>query len=250
MGPEEAKAYRKDGLAFYRGNPGTMVTLIAMCLAPMIALMAQELAVASQDWQKNQEMSAMHHGPGGKLLDGRKWPLLLAAGLTFTSDFMLSIASLCAADRYSWVPPADTTLDLECYVVRLLSRLGASVYQLLILEREKMPFALFLLLLQGDDAAEMIKARWEKCQDLFDSYSASYVRTFGVETLCAADGLLELSIVVMLARTSTVILECRNAHISRWLRLMSSEFWQCRPSWPNGSANASLAMRLHAHCKP
>ena len=42
-------------------------------------------------------------------------------------------------------------------------------------------------------------------------------------TCFTPDGLIELAIIVMLARTSTVLLECRNAHVNRWARCMATQ---------------------------
>jgi len=215
--PEEAKANRKDALAFYESHPTVRLVLLGMLLAPLLTFMAKEFEMLSDDWQRRQDAKIIYNGPTHRLLGGMVWPLLVAAAGTLQNACMQGIAELNNTDRYRWIPKPSITLELRNWICRSISRQGAAVHQLVCCVRKAFPWMLFLLVTQPAVTAAQISAT---CPQLFDAYTKSYVDKYS-QNLTASDGLIELALVIMTARTSTVLLECRNAHVSRWVRTMS-----------------------------
>ena len=60
----------------------------------------------------------------------------------------------------------------------------------------------------------------DRCKPSRSPYAHSYIERYK-DNLYNPDGLLELCLIIMLARVSTVLLECRNAHVNRWCRVMA-----------------------------
>jgi len=234
--PEEAKQYRSDAVKFLKSSPAVLLLLLAQMLAPLNHFMLSELAMATQDWSEKQEQNVMYAGTAtNRLLGGRKWPLLEAAKGTLHVTFFTELAVLCTVAAYMWLPVHTIDLKLQNWVCRTLSRMGATVYQLLVVERRRMPWQLFMLLLRPAATAERIRAM---CPHLLDTYAASYCARYH-DNLCSHDGLIELAMIVLVARTSTVLLECRNAHVQRWIRLMAMQ--AVDPLLRNLSANFLMA---------
>ena len=235
-GPKEARQYRAEATVFLRRRPATYVVVMAMLLKPLTTFMAQEIEMSSEKWNKRQEtMPLKYAGLTSGILGSRRWPLLVAAELEHENTCMDATRRLDDNGNYAWIPNPDRTLQLQTDIAKMISRAGAVVHELIITERKKMPYPLFRLLLHPEMAASLLN---NPCKDRFDAYSRSYFNKFK-DNLTDVEGLLELSVIVLLVKTSTILLECRNGQVQRWCTAMGAH--TTRPFFRHLSATFVLS---------
>ena len=148
------------------------LVLLAMVLGPLIKLMATHLDMSSKEWSERQEAGLLYTGAAATtILGGRLWPVLVCAVGAIYDECMAEIAALNDADKYAWLPNFLLTLELQNWVCLSISRMGACVHQLVIVESRKMPMRLFLLLTDTAIGASFLQL----CPSLLDTYAASYI---------------------------------------------------------------------------
>ena len=108
------------------------------------------------------------------------------------------------------------TAALQHFAFRFLSRSRACVYQFLEKKHKGFPYALFRLLLQGEDCNDIANA----CDSSLDDFSRVFLEIFG-DDLISGDARRELAVVMMLALLTIVCLEVRNASIRRLAKFHS-----------------------------
>ena len=144
-------------------------------------------------------------------LQGRAWPLLVAATGKLDTRCMQELEDLHSADAFSGLPPDWKTVEWRHLLTKLLSREAAAVYELLVVMHRKAPFILFRLLVAPEVWKPIIEALCESALDEFAKGFLAYYKDDIISRLA----LLELALIVMLARTSTVTLVLRNAKLRK-----------------------------------
>ena len=103
---------------------------------------------------------------------------------------------------------------------RLLSKQAAVVFHLLVSCHTTFPFRMFRLLEEPGLAAD-IRLQFRNCPGSFDEWSKSFMDYY--EDIASMEALLELAVLVILGRTSTVKLEAFNAKLRKILKSRSNQ---------------------------
>lgn len=229
---EENRQYRAKALAWLQSRPQSRILCLALASQPVRSLMHKELEMAGATWETQQSAKAAMRHDLDSVIAGRTWPLLEAAATVHEEACMGDIVSMCEVSAFSCLGAPDMRMDRQTFVCQFLTRQGCAVHELLITKFRKFPYRLFLLL-KDDSKLASIKAA---CEPSLDNYSKGFLAKYSEPT--CVEALLELSTVAMAAKTATVLLECRNAQIRRYV--VSSSVQTSLPTLTSVSAKFVL----------
>ena len=244
---DENRANRGNARTWLRTRPTYVFIYMALFLNPLMDFMHSELDMSSAEYD-TQQMHAQLRGdrPLSEKLAGRKWPLLEVAKLSLESQCLKDIHTTRDAARCGAFPASVMNLALESLACRFVARSACALHHHFLSRFNRFPHRLFLLVV--DPAYEdTIKASCESCRD---GFSADFIRRHG-EDLRNPVAIAELVLIVMVARVSTVLLECRNAQIRRLVESLSVQ--TTKPSLSLVSAKfllRKLALRERAIKQP
>lgn len=208
---EQNKQFRGKAREWMAGRPHLRILALAFVSQPLTGLMRKELDIAGTTWEtkENAKLAAGTHQP--TVIAGRSWPLLLAASRTHESECMKEIAEVSSQLSVRCLATLDMRASMETFVCQLVTRSGCCVFQNLMDRFDKFPYKLFLLLVDQGLKGVVSTA----CPSSLDPYSKDFFERYVDVT--SPEALLELSTIAMTARTATVLLECRNAQIRRYV---------------------------------
>jgi len=210
---EQNKQHRGKAKEWLQSEPATRVLLQAAVHRPLMRLLAQELELSSGLWETKQNAKVVTTpvAPGSTLLEGRSWLLLTCAQGRLEAQCMEGVASLDESLRTSSLQLGSIRLDIQTLLCQMISRAGCCIHQLLDCRRKVFPFRLFLLLEDRALAPEILAT----CSSSRDPYSESFIAYYKDTPggLTSEIALNELAALVLVARTCTAPLECKNAQI-------------------------------------
>jgi hypothetical protein len=112
-------------------------------MEPLRDLMAKHLELSGNEWEQRQRVLAATECSSGRPTR-RRFRASIAASLELEKACVDQIGELLSNPQpWSLLPPASLTLRHRCLVVRMLSRIGCCVEELLMKEHRGMPTRLF-----------------------------------------------------------------------------------------------------------
>lgn len=214
---DENKANRGAAMAWLRTDPGDFVVYFALLMDPLMSFMGSELDASSGEFETRESFKQMSVGPNlDSLIGGRQWPLLLCAQQVHEKRCMNTLQELGDTIPCASLRPAHLNLHFESVVSKMFSRAGCVLYDHFIDRFSKFPFRLFLLLVDPALEGDILSS----CEQSWDDFSADFIRRHK-PNLRSEVALAELSLIAMVARVTTVLLECRNAQIRRYVESLS-----------------------------
>ena len=220
----EAQRHNRGVAVGWVSSPFVLRDLATMAhvLQPMHRYMCKEIEMSSALWTTAQASACIERlqdeGDVRTFFEGSSWPVLIAASGDLDSSCLGQIADAHDPARYDPWPHGWKAMDTRNTLFRMFSRQGAAVKEFLVTKHRSCLYTLFRLLV--DPSADMqLRAT---CEPIRDEYTASFMEAYN-DNLTSADALLELAMVVMSARTSTVHLESSNATLRRRLVLASTQ---------------------------
>ena len=193
------------------------LVLAATVVRPMNTYMVQEIAAAAAismtkaTHERLQTMLATGNLKG--FLESARWPLLEAALGAKDRTALNSIAALDDPACYSAWPEDWYTVATRTKLFKCLSRQAAAIHELLATKHKACPYMVFRLI--SDPAAAQAELDGT-CRSAMDDFTTGFLEAYPDE-LCSEPAMLELAMVLMHARTSTVSLESSNASVRRRL---------------------------------
>ena len=112
----------------------------------------------------------------------------------------------------------DMTHAVQSLVCRLLTRAACAVH-FYFRKFTQFPFKL-LLMLCGPDPPAIARSIEASCPRLHDGYTKDFIKRFAGRMTCK-EAMLELALSVFKSRTNTAPMECRHAHIRRFVSSLS-----------------------------
>ena len=218
---KENEKNRTNATAFIKeGFLAVIVVLFRYVLSPMMKYLHTELKMSSTYWEQAQRRQSMETMSAAGLLGGRKWPILRAATGEVDNECMKAIEDLHQTPWSEAAPKSWLTVKWRNILFRLLSREAAMIYMLLVMRHETFPFLLFLLLV--DPAyADIIKGM---CESSYDEFTAGFIAHYkdhgGID---GPRALLELAVIAIIVKTSTVRIEVLNGKLRKILRTRSNQ---------------------------
>lgn len=196
------------------------LVLMATVLQPMMRRMTLEIQMGSSVWMTRQQAALIRVLQDSmsirEFMKRSTWPLLAAAQGGLDQQCLEDIVQIQSPDRYLAWPAEWKSVRVRNMLFRTISRQAASVKELLVCKHRRFPHKLFLLVADPDMEHEILSS----CASSRCSYTESFLAAFGND-LSSRDALLELTMVVMTARTSTISLESSNASVRRRLVALS-----------------------------
>ena len=144
------------------------------------------------------------------MLGDRRWQYLEAASGRVDNACMHSIDKLHHPDCFAAIPDSWKTVNFRNRLFRMLSREAAMVHFLLASLHKCFPWILFLLPLDHTVVQKTVTA----CESSLDDWSLDFLMFFAGRLTCR-EALLEIAIIIILGKTSTVRIEALNALIRR-----------------------------------
>ena len=186
-------------------------------LEPMHQYMVQEIAASaalSLTKATHRRLEAMLAvGDLRGFLDSARWPLLEAALGSKDLTCLSKLSDLDDPACYSAWPEEWWTVETRTLLFRCLSRQAAAVHELLVKKHQACPYSVFLLVADPVSAEARLEGT---CMSARDEYTAGFLETYK-DDLGSQPALLELAMILLQARTSTVSLESSNASLRRRL---------------------------------
>lgn len=225
-GPDWVKindAHRKQAIAWLERDPFANIVLQRLLLEPLHQLLTDQLTVASEQWEREQQCKAAEaHAKGATdWADTRQFRLAIAAGSENEKRLFGQLALLWTSPKF-WIliPPTSWTISFRSLCFRPLSRLACAVHKLLVAPRTSFPVRLFLLLQHPEMAEEFAKV--PDC--MLDAWSLRMRQehpTLSDDTFRA-----KLAVCALLAWKDISAVEARHASIRRMLIVASTQTHQ------------------------
>eukprot|EP00971_Amphidinium_carterae_P343452 6483202-Amphidinium_carterae.1 len=194
-------------------HPLPKVMLIRLVMTPIMSLLSEYLQRSGEEW-KVKEM--FQHCKSEQQASKLSSSFMAYVALTSEQGFYQAIQELLVSDDWKFLPRHCYTIEMQCLAFRMISRMGALVWQLLVEPARQCPFKLFRLLIGGEKAAGDILAT-PSC--LQDNFSRAFLRTYpGVQVL-SKDSLMSLNAIAEKHHVDTVQLEWGHGRVNRTLSI-------------------------------
>lgn len=216
---EQNRAHRGDARSWLGTKPASKMLIMAATLRPLGRFMLAELEVggaAFEAQEASKAVTAPRAAGVNAILANRKWPLLLAARQESERTCMQDLVAVHDRLVVGCLPPAAMTVETQRLICKLLSKEGACIYDYFITQSNQFPWKLFRLLDDPALAAEIEQS----CESSRDEFSHAFIVRFQGR-LVSEEALMHLSLIVLVARTSTLNIECRHAQIRRYVKTAS-----------------------------
>ena len=200
--------FRGESLLFLRAEPisaETVTLLFSVTLRPLRRFLTKQLTLAATEHDTLQwgalaeDSSEMGFGA---LLQKADWPITHAATGDLDKEFANQLAHNHAPAVYTRLPPKARDLSTRHTVFRLLSRQGCYFRKHISRPHELPHFQIFRVLVDVREFRQLLETT---CQSIRSAYVQAFLKHYSPngEDLSRA-GLLELLIVAVLGKTTTV----------------------------------------------
>ena len=218
---EAKRAYRGVALAWVKGRDRDRdLAVVKRIMEPMSTYMVKEIAGASALAESEATMkrlqAALGEGDLNGFLQSGRWPVLEAALCTKDKDCLDRVAALHEPEVYRGWLPKWICVETSAMLFKALSRQGAGVHQLLHTKHKACPYQVFRLVQDATAARDLL----DSCPSSLDEFAESFLKAHRGD-LTSEAAKLELAMVLIHGRTSTVSLESSNATLRRRLYGMS-----------------------------
>ena len=207
----------------YSFQQESIVLWVAMALWPARVIMHTEIGLASQDHQLHVWKGAINFDEGEgagtsvrAVLGNGRHGLLEAARMVLDDNALAAWRALHAPRNFDGFPAAAFTLEFRHDVFRTLSRSSAYTYKYC-KRRHMMPDYQVYRLLDRSITVDALLAIG--CSAMRGSYLRGFIADFGKPYLTSFPALIELAVVVLTGKTSTIKIENLNAFLRRSLAL-------------------------------
>eukprot|EP00971_Amphidinium_carterae_P036783 723281-Amphidinium_carterae.1 len=238
----ENETQRRKSSQWLQSEPLPFLSLLAICVAPLQALMHKQLEVAGKFWDQKQNVEAIRRLAAcdfeGFL--ARDYQITLAAGGVMEANFLQDLRlAFTDYDRWLVIEEQYRDVSMNAKAFAILSRSGAMIEKSLGMSHKTFPVKLFKLLLKPDEASSLAGTR--TC--LMDAWSKDLL------TVCpgyeGADCLHLLHLHAVLAATSTAKVESLHSSIRRQLVLRSVQ----THTLPVSALSAEFLLQQMRNCK-
>eukprot|EP00971_Amphidinium_carterae_P349597 6491100-Amphidinium_carterae.1 len=214
----ENEAQRRKAIEWLQTQPFPSLCMLALCIAPLQALMHRQFETSGKAWDHKQNVSGVKKIEAGNA-DGhlcREYQLTIAAKQVLETEFQDSVKEVMTSeDKWQVIDFEKRDVHMNNLAFRMLSRQGAMVEACLGHPHRLFPVRLFTLLEDPSNAEEL--SRCKPCQ--LDQFSADLLN------LCpgfsGTDCLELLHLHAAMAWTSTARVESVHSSVRRNLVLRS-----------------------------
>lgn len=243
---EANRARRGQAMAWLR-SPSALPEMVVMAvvLPPIMRYMTAEIAMGSAVAASQKAAACIESLSSCESIRqyfaDSQWPALVAAEGTLDKRCLDELSAIEDPSCFTAFLEEWRSVKMRCALFRAMSRQGACVKERLVCKHRRFPFRLFCLLAIPGLEQDILQS----CASSRCDYTKSFIDAFGSE-LCGTPALLELALVVMSSRTSTLPVESSNASLRR--RFVATSIQTTKPELHNLSAEFMLSgLRRRRH---
>jgi hypothetical protein len=211
---KENSKNRLNSWRFFAAMPGATLIVLAIalkCISPALVewvKLSSDVAETAR-WTQLIVTEATYDG----LLKLRRWPVLERARGVLDRECVDRIVAAHRLKAWDVLHKLVKTVRLRHQGFRVLSRIGASFYQHAIAMHRLPQYRVLLLLIDPEKiAAELVGY----CQSFLDPFTASFLAHYK-DKLTSMEARIELLVIVLVSKATTVHIENSNAQIRKTL---------------------------------
>eukprot|EP00971_Amphidinium_carterae_P352411 6492583-Amphidinium_carterae.1 len=209
LAARNAKFVQK-ALAWVERKPLAHVMVLRLCMNPIMNLLHEYLGRSGDEWEiQNLTKHSKVNADAASITTS----FMAYVGLTSEQAFYSSLQELLHSRVWGFIAKACHTMEMQCLAFRMLSRMGALVWELLVTPTMLAPLTLFKVLLTGGEAAEKLHAL-PRCMQ--DDFTHAFLTSF--PDLLSEDALMALKVIAEKQRVDTVQLEWGHGRVNRALQ--------------------------------
>ena len=212
----ENRQHRRCAQIWLDSSPTPLLLWVTMVTAPARRYLLEEFRMGSElyaakEWSKATSATTPDGLRG--MLEGREWPLLVAAKGSLDQKVMADVVALHDVANFRFFPENSRTLNFQHLQFKMLSKQGAYLTELMIVPHMLPPYSLLNICLEPDAAEDI----GELCESIMDPYTKNFVKYFSVEGrgLTSFEALLELTLIIVTGRTNIINIESLNGFLRR-----------------------------------
>eukprot|EP00971_Amphidinium_carterae_P026880 530208-Amphidinium_carterae.1 len=203
--------YFNSAHAWLQTNPLGHVMLLRLCMTPLVKLLSEYLTRGGEDWQVQQLASHCQQGGAGPTSLTSSFMAYIA--LTSEQVFFKSLVELLESSCWGFLPCHVFTIKMQNLAFKMISRMGALIWQLLVVPTQLCPLRIFRLLL-AKSVTEKYLQRLPVCMQC--PLTKTLLKHYG-NNLLSEDMLMILRALAEQQRCETVQLEWGHGRVNRLL---------------------------------